>query len=243
VDEAVKVAKMWQLPASTLTIAPGETHLWRALCVPAAIDFEQFATQLTAEEMMRAGRFATATLQRRYLQAHSLLHTLLAAYTQSSSRRCELAYQSNGKPYLRAPQLHPPLAFNMSHSGEMVVIALMRGSEVGVDVELLRPLDDLEAMVATTCSEAEQAYLAALPLEKRLTAFYRLWTRKEAWLKLRGIGLSGALKSVEVHGVPQGVTLLDIPLADHLAGEYAGAVALPVMADSPPMRVWDAFWQ
>lgn len=239
---------MWQLPAVTLAIAPGEAHLWCALCVPAQLDFEHYRGQLTTEEMARAGRLATKTLQRRYLQAHSLLHTILIAYTQAELRpmtlsRCELAYQTNGKPFLRAPQLHPPLAFNMSHAGEAVMIAMMRGNEVGVDVERVRPLDDFIGLIQATCSEGEQRYLATLAAEARLVGFYRLWTRKEAWLKLRGIGLGDALATVEVLAQPQGVTLLDIPLANRLGGEYVGAVAWPDLANVSTIKHHDAVWQ
>ncbi len=168
---------MWQLPTSPPEIKPGETHLWRALCVPAAVDFGWYREQLTTKEITRAGRFATETLQRRFLQAHALLHMLLGAYTQAGGQRCELDYHANGKPYLRAPQLYPTLEFNMSHAGEMVVIALTRGNAVGVDVELVRPLDDLDGLIAATCTKREAAYLAAVPPQSRTAAFYWVWTR------------------------------------------------------------------
>jgi 4'-phosphopantetheinyl transferase len=233
---------MWQLPTSSLVIEPGQTHLWRALCVPATIDLGWHREWLTTKEMARAERFATETLRRRFLQAHSLLHTLLSAYTQAGPQRCELAYHATGKPYLRVPQLDPTLEFNMSHAGEMVVIALARGHAVGVDVELKRPLDDLDGLIGASCTAREAATLAVLAPNARLAFFYWLWTRKEAWLKLLGVGLGGDLTSVEVHETPTSVRLLDIPLAEIGAGEYIGAVALPKQDASPAMKLWDARW-
>src|SRR3954467_15827550 len=102
----------WQLPARSLEIKSGEVHLWRALYVPSGSPFSTelesdpaaFATLLTEAEVARAARFATATLRRRYLQAHTLLHTLLGLYTQAGSHRCELGYHPQGKPFLIAPQ-------------------------------------------------------------------------------------------------------------------------------------------
>jgi 4'-phosphopantetheinyl transferase len=176
------------------------------------------------------------------LQAHSLLHTLLSAYTQAGPQRCELVYHATGKPYLRVPQLEPTLEFNMSHAGELVVVALARGHAVGVDVEFKRPLDDLDGLIEASCTAREAAYLAAFAPKARLVAFYWLWTRKEAWLKLLGVGLRGALTSVEVHETPTSVRLLDMPLAETDAGEYIGAVALPKQDASPALKLWDARW-
>ena len=121
---------MWQLPACTFAIAPREVHLWRGHCAPAAIaDVNLLARaerQFSEIEMGKARRMATGAPRLRYLQAHLLLHTLLAAYTNAGKSPCELSYEGNGKPFLRAPQLEPPLEFNLSHAGELVAIALAR---------------------------------------------------------------------------------------------------------------------
>ena len=244
----------WHLPGDVQDIVPGEVHLWRARCMPAQLDPAMFARLLTAPEVARAERFATPELRRRYLQAHALLHTVLAAYLPADSPRCEFGYQTEGKPYLVAPQLEPELAFNMSHAGEMVLIALARGSAVGVDVELVRPLTDLDALAGASCSTREQAYLAALADEARLGAFYRLWTRKEAWLKLQGKGIAGGLRAADVLTDLAGVTLYDVTLdavllddmTEEHRGEYVAAVALPSMADAKAtratIRLFEASW-
>ncbi len=234
---------MWQLPVATLTIEPEETHLWYGQCVPDALNLKCYEEMLTPEEIARAGRLATETLRRRYVQAHSLLHTLLGAYTQAGTLPCDLAYHAQGKPYLRAPQLQPALEFNMSHTDEVVMIALTRGQAVGVDIEMFRPLEDLSGMIALCCTSREAAYLATLAMDARLFAFYRLWTRKEAWLKLLGVGLGSDLTSVEVHDTPVGVTLLDIPLPVMTGGTYMAALALPVHKHPPPVIVRDVWWQ
>src|SRR4051812_14441653 len=189
---------MWQLPDTKLALEPGEMHLWRANCVPATIKLGEFESLLTVDEIGRARRFATETLRRRYLQAHGLLHTLLRAYTQAGPDRCELGYHAKGKPFLRAPQLQPTLEFNLSHAGDVVMIAFVRGFSVGVDVEIVRPLVELDGMISAYFGAGEQAYLAAFRDDDRLLEFFRLWTRKEAWLKLCGAGIGRNLKAVEV---------------------------------------------
>jgi 4'-phosphopantetheinyl transferase len=234
--------QLWQLPPVTFELVPGETHLWWTLCVEATLDVTSFAGWLTPGEIARAERLATENLRRRYLQAHSLLHTLLAAYLQTGAQSCELANDHNGKPYLVTPQLQPRLEFNLSHAGDLVVIALARGHAVGVDVEWLRPLDDLEGLTKATCSAREQRYLAALNPAARTTAFYQLWTRKEAWVKLRGTGLREPLPALEVDEPPVSITLADLPLADVTEGEYVGALALPVGTPLAPPILQEAHW-
>lgn len=233
---------MWQLPADLPMLAPGVTHLWYAECVPAHLDLAWCAALLTTDEMARAQRFATATLRRRYLQAHTLLHTLLRLYTNSTSPAYDLAYQRNGKPYLVAPQLEPRVEFNLSHAGEMVLIAVARGHAVGVDVELARPLDDLEGLIGASCTDDEGAYLAKFAPESRLMAFYWLWTRKEAWLKLLGAGLSGSLKSTEVHGDPEGVLLIELPLPERAGERYVGTLAMPAGTRVSSVARFEAVW-
>jgi 4'-phosphopantetheinyl transferase len=236
---------MWQLPFSSWEIAPGEVHLWRGLCVPETVDspFDPASAEhlLSAAECARASRLATATLRRRYLQAHALLHSLLRAYTRS--QRCEIGYHANGKPYLAAPQCEPRLEFNLSHTGEMVVIALVRGHEVGVDVESMRPLDDLPSLIGAICTPDEQAHLARLGDAARVTAFYWLWTRKEAWLKLHGVGLVGDMATIEVQPLVQQGNLMDIPLADLVGDKYVGSLALIDAGEVAKMQVMDAVWQ
>jgi 4'-phosphopantetheinyl transferase len=209
--------------------------------VPETFDLADVEHLLSMPERARAGRLATETLRRRYLQAHALLHTLLRAYT--GSQRCELGYYTNGKPYLTAPQCEPCLKFNMSHAGEMVVIALARGREVGVDVEIMRPLDDLHALIGAICTPDEQAHLARLGDVARVAAFYWLWTRKEAWLKLCGVGLAGNMAAVEVLPLVQQGCLMDIALVDLAGDRYVGSLALGDACGGAKIQVSDAVWQ
>ena len=235
---------MWQLPTPVPTLEVGEVHLWQARCLPAPARMDMYADLLTPGELARAARFATDILRHRYVQAHALLHRLLRVYLPGEASKYELAQSAHGKPYLAAPALHPPLHFNLSHTGNVVCIALARGVEVGVDVEAVRPLIDLAGMIDKVCSAREQAHLATLPAEAQLTLFYQLWTRKEAWLKLRGVGLSAEPASVEVYPHAQGVTLLDVRLAERVTwgddSHYVAALALPDSERAPVVTYYVA---
>jgi 4'-phosphopantetheinyl transferase len=140
----------------------------------------------TPGEAERAARLAPAQLQQRYLRSHAALRAILRTYTAAA---LDFALAGNGKPYLPAA---PELAFNLSHSHEMALVAVAYGVEVGVDVEWLRPFDDCLAIAERFFPPAEAAALAEVPSGARTGEFFRRWTRIEAMLKARGIGLYGA---------------------------------------------------
>jgi phosphopantetheinyl transferase len=244
----VKGLGRWRLPPVRQSLALGEVHLWRGFCTPLELPldetfiFDKDAALLTPREMERAGRLATATLRRRYVQAHCLLHTLLAAYTGIATPHYELAYGKEGKPYLATPELDPPLHFNMSHAGEMVVIAFARGSALGVDVEVIRPLHDLDALLGATCNAQERESVMQLAEEQRPAAFLRLWTRKEALLKLRGTGLSAGLAVMPtLEQTAWDAMLFNIPFGER-DSDYVGTVAVHNSAVAPCLIHYDTAW-
>ncbi len=140
----------------------------------------------TAEESERAARFVSEPLRRRYLRSHAALRAILRTCTAAP---LDFAAAEHGKPYLAAA---PELKFNLSHSHEMALVAVSRDVEVGVDVERLRPMADCMAIAERFFPPTEAAALAEAPLAAREVEFFRRWTRIEAKLKARGIGLYGA---------------------------------------------------
>jgi 4'-phosphopantetheinyl transferase len=237
---------MWQLSNQLPELAPGGIHVWRASFASITVDEVRqtalFSPLLSPEEVSRAARLATPALRRRYRLAHSLLHTLLREYTQSWPHRYEIVYQQAGKPILVVPDAQPPVEFNMSHTGEVVVVALARVA-VGVDIEVVRPLDELDALIAATCTAQEQALFAALDPSARLRAFYRLWTRKEAWIKLLGVGMAHDVATVDVRSDPAGSTLFDIAGLDEYPEGYVGTVAVGAGEELATIELFDARWQ
>jgi 4'-phosphopantetheinyl transferase len=140
----------------------------------------------TAAEAERAARFATEPLRRRYLRSHAALRATLRRYTAAP---LDFALAEHGKPYLPGD---PDLKFNLSHSDERALVAVTRGIEIGVDVERFRPLRECMAIAERFFPPLDAAELADLPSEEREAEFFRRWTRIEAKLKARGIGLFGA---------------------------------------------------
>ena len=140
----------------------------------------------TPAEAQQAARLVSEPLRRRYLRSHAALRAVLATYTPAP---LDFAYAEHGKPYL--PAL-PDLRFNLSHSHDMALVAVARGIEIGVDVERFRPMQECMSIAERFFPPMEAAELASMPPDGREVEFFRLWTRIEAKLKARGIGLYGA---------------------------------------------------
>jgi 4'-phosphopantetheinyl transferase len=162
---------------------PGELHVWR---VPLDTLDEDALVPATPDEKARAARFHSAEVRIRYLRSHRALRSILAGIT---SAPLDFALAEKGKPFLpAAPEIH----FNLSRSRGMALAGVALGVEVGVDIEWLRPIPEHAAIAERFFPPSEAEALAAIPERERERDFFRRWTRIEAMLKARGIGLYGA---------------------------------------------------
>lgn len=188
----------WAAPPEPLELGSGEVHLWRAsLEFDAAIP-ECLRRTLSAEEIVRAERFRFSEGRHRFTAARGILRDILSRYTGRPPAALEFGYHASGKPYVMGETGLGEPEFNLSHSKEMALYALTRGRRVGVDVELIRPHTDLSRIAERFYAAREAEALRDLPPEERAEAFFRCWTRKEAYLKARGEGLALGLGSFEV---------------------------------------------
>jgi 4'-phosphopantetheinyl transferase len=179
-----------------LTAASGEIHLWRADLRSLRPDG---ARTLARDEREQAERFLSAEARERYIRGRAWLRAVLARYLDVRPEEVRLVYGPYGKPHLD-PSLQPSdLAFNLSHTGNCVLLGVTAGRRIGVDVERVR--SDLEVSAILPCyfTAEEVTSLERLPASQRLPGFFQLWTRKEALLKAIGTGLTTAL---EIPAVP-----------------------------------------
>jgi 4'-phosphopantetheinyl transferase len=128
------------------------------------------------------------------------MRILMAQYIAISWTDVQLGCKSHGKPYVASPSTD--LCFNQSDSGNLAVFAFVAGCELGVDVEAVHPLTDIENLAARFFSSEEIVDLLSIPPEYRQTAFFAAWTRKEAYLKAVGCGLHYPLDSFRVTLLP-----------------------------------------
>jgi 4'-phosphopantetheinyl transferase len=142
---------------------------------------------LATEERERAARFYFAEDRRRYTVAHAAMRVLLAAYAGGGASALRFATTGRGKPVLATPAV--PLHFNLSHSGDLALIAVTADAELGVDVEALRPIDEHDALASRFFAPDEARALSGVAPAQRDLAFLLGWTRKEAYVKAVGEGL------------------------------------------------------
>ena len=151
---------------------------------------------LAADESARATSMTTEP-RRRFMASRVLLRRLLSAYLGDEPQEIEFSYGSSGKPFLARTPAGLPLHFNLSHSRDRVLVAVA-ATPVGIDLETPRRLGDFEGLARRFFAPGEVRALARIPASQRLDAFFACWTRKEAYLKLIGRGISSGLKTVQV---------------------------------------------
>jgi 4'-phosphopantetheinyl transferase len=180
-------------------IEPGEVHVVTLDLDQDGADEERFAALLSADERARSQRFRFARDRRRFIVGRGTLRLILGRYLGAQPARLSFRYGPHGKPALEGDSA---LRFNLSHSQGLALYALAMEHEVGVDMERIQPLPDLEDIARSCFAEGEIAALWALPEAQRLHAFFACWTRKEAFIKAIGDGLSFPLDRFDVSLVP-----------------------------------------
>ena len=162
---------------------PGEFHIWRMRLDTLE---EEALLPASPDEAARAARFYSEGVGRRYLRSHRALRSILAGVT---SAPLDFAFTEKGKPFLPGA---PGIRFNLSRSRDMALAGVALGVDVGVDIEFLRPIPECAAIAERFFPPSEAEALEATPAPERERDFFRRWTRLEAMLKARGIGLYGA---------------------------------------------------
>jgi 4'-phosphopantetheinyl transferase len=188
----------WGPPPGVVALAGGEVHVWGAVLDQPPSQVLRLAHTLSADEHARADRYFFARDRQHYIVGRGLLRAILGRYLGSEPARLRFAYSSHGKPSLAEPSGGGILHFNVSHSKGLGLYAVARDRQIGVDLERVRPLPDAAQLAERFFSPREYAALRALPAHMRHEAFFNCWTRKEAYVKARGEGLSLPLDQFDV---------------------------------------------
>ena len=188
---------VWQPALPPIRLEGDDVHVWKApLGGPSAM--QRFLEDtLSAEERERADRFHFDCHRDRFVRARGVLRWLLADYLGVEPASLVFTYSSYGKPGLCSAHASR-IAFNVSHSEDLALFAFSRRGEIGVDVEAIRSLPDRDSLAQQLFSDREAKSLGRLRAELKDDAFFTCWTRKEAYVKALGEGLSRPLDSFEV---------------------------------------------
>ena len=191
----------WRPAPPSTVLDEGEVHLWRVSCKSAQKHCGSLEPLLSSDELARANHFRFGKDRERFIVARGMLRIILSRYLECTPCEVDFCYGPHGKPAV-AEEGRDSLYFNLSHSQEIVLYGITTGREIGVDIECIR--DDIPVMqiAAHFFSPREHTALGMLPLEARAAAFFACWTRKEAYAKAVGQGLSVQLGDFGVPVAP-----------------------------------------
>jgi 4'-phosphopantetheinyl transferase len=188
----------WRSPPETLVLGLDEVHVWRANLDQTPSQIQSFRHNLATDEQARAERFHFERDREHFIVARGVLRAILGGYLKRAPEGLSFCYGSHGKPALAGESGGDAIRFNVSHSHGIALYAVTRGREVGVDLERIRFNLAVAEIAERFFSRREVAMLRTLPTEEQREAFFRSWTRKEAYLKARGEGLSSPLDQIDV---------------------------------------------
>lgn len=189
------------LPPVDLQLLENEVHVWSASFKQLRLQVEQLSQSLSEDETNRANRFHFEQDKIRFIIGRGLLRFLLGRYLEIEPEQLQFTYSPTGKPAVVSRDGHDLLQFNLSHSEEMVLYAFTRDRKIGIDLEYLRPIPDLEPIIQQFFSRGETVAILSLPASEQQLAFLQTWTCKEAYLKATGEGLA-KLQQVEISLTP-----------------------------------------
>jgi 4'-phosphopantetheinyl transferase len=236
---------------SLILINPNEVHLWRTKTDLPEYDIPKLYAMLPEDEKDRADRFRFSRHRRRFIASHAMLRMILGKYLGREPAAPAFEYDERGKPRLAASFGPSGIFFNLSHSHDMALVGVAQNRRIGVDIEFIRPLSNMEATTRRYFSEIEAEMIADLPPDHREKNFFKFWTIKEAYLKATGDGLTGLRDiNLPIHDAPREATRLTITDAENhpwslrpldVAPDYAAAFAVEGDALTMPIMQYFSF--
>lgn len=219
---------LWSLPPEKLSVSAGQADLWRFRLDPPGAEVAALAALLSADELARAERLLDPLKSNSFVVARGRLRQILGRYLDLAPEDIAFSYGAHGKPCLSG-QIDESLDFNLSHAGCRGLLAVTCGQAVGVDIERISHRLEYRKVAARVFTPDEVARLGQYHPARRRRAFFRIWTRKEAWLKGHGGGFSTSPVVMQQAGWRIRSFAVD--------REYLGAVA--VKGEVASLRRWN----
>ncbi len=186
---------MWLNPPDSLILSEEEAHIWRADLELNESSQGSFLKLLSSDEKNRAQKFRFTKDSRNFIAARGILRSLISKYLEINPAEISFQYSEFGKPlFANNNSLH----FNISHSQNIALFAFTKKFNIGVDVEFVNPNIEVKDIATKFFSANEIMNLFALPEQEQTLGFFNCWTRKEAFIKAVGEGLSFPLDKFEV---------------------------------------------
>ena len=189
-------------PKSELLLEKNDIHVWRADLALPIMGFQEVNHTLSNGERMRAERFHFEKDRKRFIIGRGILRTILGCYLSVEPSQVQFCYGKHGKPALADTFGNERIHFNLSHSEGLALYAFTQDHEIGVDIERIRDIPEMDQIVERFFSVNENALFQTLHEVRKKEAFIKCWVRKEAFIKAKGEGLGFGLDKYEVSFVP-----------------------------------------
>jgi 4'-phosphopantetheinyl transferase len=190
VEVTESLVRISDFSQSSLKLPEKTIHVWHASLISSEATQIKNEMLLSEDERERGSRFCFERDQRRFILRRGILRKILSLYLQAQPSELSFSYSSRGKPILRIQRGIKLIQFSYSHSGEMAIYAITRGTEIGIDLEKITPVEGLNEIAKRFFTEGENLQIKAAHEMARSRAFLKLWTRKEAILKATGEGIA-----------------------------------------------------
>lgn len=189
-------------PSLDLELPTDEIHVWCASLDRPVSRFQRLKQLLSQDESMRAERFHFEQDRKRFIARYGILRTLCGRYLNVDPSRLVFCNGKNGKPILANEFDNSSLHFNLSYSDGIALYGFTREQQIGVDIERIYDISEMGQIAQRFFSKTENEILCSLPESKKKEAFFHCWTRKEAFIKAIGDGLSYPLHKFDVSLIP-----------------------------------------
>ena len=205
----------WLIPQKENTLNEGEVHLWVAHLTVSPPRIKQYYPLLSTEEKERSERFVHFIHRKRFIASHGFMRSVLASYLDGDAAGLIFKREEKGKPYLSSTDRIAPLQFNLSHSNNLALLAISKTQAIGVDVEFMERKNEWKKISQRFFTPEEQTALFSLPENQQQQAFFNVWTRKEAHMKVVGEGLYLSPSQFNVSVPPQAAAFINYTEKNH----------------------------
>lgn len=179
----------WLIPSQNNSLEEAEVHIWLAHLTVSPPRIKQYYPLLSREEKERSERFVHFIHRKRFIASHGFMRTALATYLPCNAEDLVFKKAEKGKPVLVSQKPSESLHFNLSHSHNLALLAISKNKAVGIDVEYMDRKNEWKKIIQRFFTPEEQQALFSLPEDQQQQAFFKVWTRKEAHMKVIGEGL------------------------------------------------------
>jgi len=181
----------WKIPPNKVSIKPGDVHIYKVDMANISSHHDTVGI-LSADERQRAVRMIDPLKRERFRSARFALRNILSSYKVLPPEDIEFSYAKHGKPFVKQNALKNSISFNITHSSDLMLVALSNSYQVGIDLEKEHNSATKEWIIRQFFSQKDNYFFNILPQEDRLPAFLHLWTLKEAHAKAIGSGFAAA---------------------------------------------------